>query len=92
MWFSFSVLQDVYQHSIFFCFFLAEDVVRCVYEVTEKGRYLTQSYDKIRYTHRKIQKATRQHKNATKNFDYKTIADWLRTVSWGNDSNPISVV
>ena len=21
-------------------------------------------------------------KNATKNFDYTTIADWLRTVSW----------
>ena len=25
-------------------------------------------------------------KNATKNFDYTTIADRLRTVSWGNDS------
>ena len=31
----------------------------------------------------KIQKATRQHKNATKNFDYTTIADRLRTVSLG---------
>ena len=27
-------------------------------------------------------------KNATKNFDYITIADRLRTVSWGNDSHP----
>ena len=27
-------------------------------------------------------------KNATKNFDYTTIADRLRTVSWGNDSHP----
>ena len=31
-------------------------------------------------------------KNATKNFDYKTIADRLRTVSWGNDSHPAGVV
>ena len=29
------------------------------------------------YTHRTIQKATWQHKNATKNFDYTTIADRL---------------
>ena len=26
------------------------------------------------------------------NFDYTTIADWLRTVSWGNDSHPTGVV
>ena len=49
----------------------------------EKGRDLTQSYDKIPYTDRKIQKATGQHKNATKNVDYTTIADRLRTISWG---------
>ena len=30
--------------------------------------------------------------NATKNFDYTTIADRLRTVSWGNDSHPTGVV
>ena len=29
----------------------------------------------------KSKKATSQHKNATKNFDYTTIADRLRTVS-----------
>ena len=33
-----------------------------------------------------------QHKNATKNVYYTTIADRLRTVSWGNDSNPTGVV
>ena len=43
-------------------------------------------------THRKIQKATWQHKNATKNFDYTTIADRLRTVSWSNNSHPTGVV
>ena len=38
--------------------------------------------------YRKIKKATWQHKNATKNLDYTTIADQLRTVNWGNDSHP----
>ena len=56
--------------------------------VREKGRDLTQSYDKNPYTTRKIQKATRQYKNATKNIDYTTIADRLRTVSSGNDNHP----
>ena len=58
----------------------------------EKRRDLTLSYDKRPYTHRKIQKATWQHKNATKNFDYTMIADRLRTVSWSNNSYPTSVV
>ena len=58
----------------------------------EKGRDLTQSYDKSPYTDRKIQKAKWQHKNATKYFDYTTIADRLRTVSWDNDSHPTDVV
>ena len=31
-------------------------------------------------------------KNATKNFDYSTIADRLRTVSWGKNSHPTGVV
>ena len=50
----------------------------------ETGRDLTQSYDKRPYTNREIQKATWQYKKATKNFDYTTIADRLRTVSWSN--------
>ena len=40
----------------------------------------------------KIQKATWQHKNATKNFDYTTIAERLRTVSRSNSSHPTGVV
>ena len=42
-----------------------------------------------------IEKSKKQRdntKNATKNFDYTTIADRLRTVSWGNDSHPAGVV
>ena len=31
-------------------------------------------------------------KNATKKFDYRTIADRLRTVSWSNSSYPTGVV
>ena len=58
----------------------------------EKGRDLTQSCDKNPYIHRTIQKATWQHKNATKNFDYTTIADRLRTVGWRNSSHPTGVV
>ena len=58
----------------------------------EKGRNLTQSYDKSPYTHRKVQKATWQYKNATKNFDYTTIADRLTTVSLSNNSHPTGVV
>ena len=61
-------------------------------QLSEKGRDLTQSYDKSPYTDRTIQKATWKHKDDTKNFDYTTIADRLRTVSWGNDSHPTGVV
>ena len=53
---------------------------------------MTQSFYKSPYTHRKIQKATWQHKNATKNFDYTTIAGRLKTVSWSNSSHPTGVV
>ena len=31
-------------------------------------------------------------KNATKHFDYTTIADRLRTVSWSNNNHPTGVV
>ena len=31
-------------------------------------------------------------KNATKNFDYTTIVDRLRTVSWGIESHQTGVV
>ena len=43
----------------------------------EKGRDLTQSYEKIPNTYRKIQKASRQHKKATKTL----ITQRLRTDS-----------
>ena len=58
----------------------------------EEWRDLTQCYDKSPYTDRKIQKATWPHKNATKKFDYTTIADRLKTVSWGNNIHPTGVV
>ena len=47
----------------------------------KKGRELTQSFEKSHYTNRKFEKANGQQKD-TKNFDYTTTADRLRTVSW----------
>ena len=37
-------------------------------------------------------KTNGQHKTATKNFDYTTIADRLRTVSWSNNSHQTGVI
>ena len=55
-------------------------------EKREKEGDLTQSYDKTPYTNRKLENQRTTH-NATKNFDYTTIADRLRTVSWSNKSS-----
>ena len=51
----------------------------------EKEGDLTQSYDKTPYTNRKFENQRTTHTNATKNFDYTTIADRLRTdkqIAW----------
>ena len=50
---------------------------------------LFQSYDKIPYS---LRKKMQRDKNATKNFDYTTIADRLRSVSWINEIHPTCVV
>ena len=55
-----------------------------VYKQREKEGDLAQSYDKTPYTNRKFENQRTTHTNATKNFDYTTIADRLRTVSWSN--------
>ena len=52
------------------------------FDEREKEGDLTQSYDKTPYTNRKFENQRTTHTNATKNFDYTTIADRLRTVSW----------
>ena len=57
-----------------------------------KGRDLTQSKDKSPYSYRKIKNATWPNKNTTKNFDYTTIADQLRVLSWSNNSFPTGMV
>ena len=43
------------------------------------------------YTQKKLQQPKWQHKNTTKNFDYTRIVNWLRTVSWSDDSHPTGV-
>ena len=40
----------------------------------------------------KENKKNGQHQNITKYFDYITIVDRLRTVSWSNNSHPTGVV
>ena len=52
----------------------------------EKEGDLTQSYDKTPIP-TENSKTKGQHTNATKTFDYTTIADRLRTVSWSNKSS-----
>ena len=53
------------------------------------GRDLTQVlYQKAPTPTEKNQKATWQHTNATKNFNYTAITDRIRMVSWGNDKHP----
>ena len=47
---------------------------------------------KSSYTHRKPEKQHYNTKNAGKNFDFTRIADRVRKVSWGNDSQQTGVV
>ena len=47
----------------------------------KKGRDLTQSYDKSPYTNRNVKRAKLKHKQRHKKFDYRAVADRLRTVS-----------
>ena len=61
-------------------------------EAREKGRDLTQSYDKSPYTNRNVKRAKWQHKQRHKKFDYIAVADRLRTVSWSNYGHPTGVV
>ena len=60
--------------------------------IREKGRDLTQSYDKSPYNIRKIQKATWQHKNATKTSITQRLRTDLGRSVWGNDSHRTVVV
>ena len=57
--------------------------------IREKGRDLTQSYDKSPYTNRNVKRAKWQHKQR---FDYTAVANRLRTVSWSNYGHPTGVV
>ena len=56
------VKQQFKQIQTVFAKFLLQSI-----EMRGKGRDLTQSYDKSPYTHRQIQKVTRQHKKTLHN-------------------------
>ena len=62
------------------------------FQSREKGRELTQSYDKSPYTHRKNPKRNMTTQKRHQTFDYTAIADRLKTVSWANDSHQTGVV
>ena len=60
----------------------------------EKGRDLTQSYDKSPYTctNRNVKREPWQHKQRHKKFDYTAVADRLKTASWSNYGHPTGVI
>ena len=97
VWFSIHALNVRYiTYSLKSCFTYVKRTLTFLFilirNTKKNGRDQTQSYDISPYIHRKILKGTWQHKNATKNFDYTTISDRLRTVSWSSDSHPTCVV
>ena len=70
----------------------AAECFQNMYLLSETERDLTQSYDKHIFNQRKIQNQRDNTKTATKIFEYTTIADRLRTVSWSDISDPTGVV
>ena len=58
----------------------------------EKGRDMTQSIIRVPTLTEKSKKQRDNTKISTKNFDYTTIADRLRTVRSSNNSHPTGVV
>ena len=56
----------------------------------QKGRDLTQFYDKSPYTSRNVKRKSDNTNNATRKFDYTAVANRLRTVSWSNYGHPSS--
>ena len=73
-----------YFNAISLDFYAVKCLIYINFVEREKEGDLTQSYDKTPYTNRKFENQRTTHTNATKNFDYTTIADRLRTVSWSN--------
>ena len=62
--------------------------------IMEIGRDLTQSHDTFKQLYQqqnRQEQSNVQHKDATKAFDYTTLADQLRTFSWGDYRHPMCV-
>ena len=68
------------------------DVSSKVYFQEEKEKTWLSPMTKAPTPIEKLKKQRENTKNVTKIFDYKTIADRLRTVSWSNNSHPTGVV
>ena len=56
------------------------------------GKNLTQSYRITFLNYHQKLKVKRKHKDTTKNVDYITISDQLRTVSWRNPCHPNGII
>ena len=74
----------IYPVCLFICIFVVSSnlifdmhiTLRLKWHQEKKERDLTQFYDKSPYTHRQIQKAPWQHKNATENGLLKQLGQW----------------
>ena len=81
------------ESKMFWVHHLPMNVERYSYlDVWEKGRDLTQSYDKSPYTTEMSKGHNDNTNNATKKFDYRAVADRLRTNSWSNYGHPTGVI
>ena len=63
-----------------------------IIRLRQNVRYLTQSYDKSLYTHRKFHKSNVTTQKRHQNFDYTTTADRLSTISLSHDRLHTGVV
>ena len=91
------IIQLQTRYPLIYSLYRREEVCVIKKELTgdvrrEKGRDLTQSYDKIPYTNKNVKRAKWQHKQRHKKFDYTAVVDRLRTVSWSNYGHPTGVV
>ena len=79
---SVSLIQDLYQSNI---------IEKIPLKLREKERDFLSPMTKAPYQ-QKIQQPIDNTKYANKNFDYTTIVNRLRTVSWSNYSHPTGVI
>ena len=81
---------NIFEFFKFFNFLCCHFSFLIIHWCREKEGDLTQSL--IHCTNRKFKNQLTTQQNATRYFDYTTIVDRLRTISWSNNSHPSGVV